>query len=129
MSSMTARRFARYALVGVATNATGYLLYLLITFWGVAPKTAMTLLYFVGAALGYFGNRKIAFRYSGSWQRSGVLYFLFHAGGYLINFMLLGVFVDIYGYPHQVVQFFAVGVVAVYLFLSLNYFVFKNPIQ
>lgn len=127
--SATVWRFMRYALVGVATNATGYLIYLMITFLGVAPKTAMSILYFVGAALGYIGNRKIAFRYSGSWRRSCALYILFHTGGYLINFMLLALLVDRHGYPHQLVQLFAVGIVAIYLFVTFNFFVFKSPAQ
>lgn len=124
--SATISRFLRYAIVGVSTNALGYLLYLLVTLMGLGPKTTMSILYFVGAALGYFGNRRWAFRYSGNIWRSSAGYFIFHAGGYCINLGLLFMFVDRLGYPHQVVQAGAILVVAAYLFVALNLVVFKR---
>jgi putative flippase GtrA len=122
----TILRFIRYAIVGVATNAAGYLLYLLVTFAGAEPRVAMSVLYVVGATLGYFSNRKWAFGHSGAISRSAMLYVLFHTGGYLINFTLLYVLVDKFGFPHQLVQAFAIAVVASYLFVALNLIVFRQ---
>lgn len=124
--SATMSRFLRYAIVGLSTNALGYLLYLLVTFMGLGPKTTMSMLYVVGAALGYMGNRRWAFRHSGSIWRSSAGYFIFHAGGYFINLGLLYLFVDRLDYPHQIVQAGAIVVVAAYLFVALNLIVFKR---
>lgn len=122
----TILRFMRYALVGVVTNVAGYVIYLLVTFAGAGPKATMSVLYVAGAALGFFGNRQWAFRDSGAIGSSALLYVLCHAGGYLINFALLHVFVDRLGYPHQFVQAVAIVVVALYLFAALNLVVFRH---
>ena len=115
----------RYGIVGVATNAAGYCVYLLITSTGASPKITMTALYLTGALLGFFGNRQWAFRHAGGMRRSAILYAIFHTGGYLIDFALLSVFVDGLGYPHQLVQAVAVVVVALYLFAAFNLVVFR----
>lgn len=125
IDSTIALRFIRYALVGLATNLAGYTVYLIITSLGVAPKTAMTALYFIGASLGYIGNRKWAFRYSGSVWRSALKYLAVHSGGYLLNFLMLHIFAEQLGLPHQLVQAAAIAVVASYLFVFFNFFVFK----
>ena len=119
-------RFFRYIVVGVVTNLSGYSVYLLITYLGVGPKTGMTLLYLTVATLGFIGNRKITFQHKGDWRRSAGAYVVVHAGGYLINLMLLAVLTDIYGYPHQLVQLLAGVVVALYLFFAFNYVVFRK---
>jgi len=126
MGSAAALRLVRYALIGVVTNCAGYSVYLLVTWLGVGPKIAMTALYVVGASLGYFGNRQWAFRYSGSVGRSSLLYLVFHAGGYLLNYLMLHIFADDLGFPHQIVQAVAVVLVAAYLFFAFNSFVFKT---
>lgn len=126
VSSTIALRFIRYALVGLATNLAGYMVYLLVTWLGVAPKSAMTVLYLVGASLGYFGNRQWAFRYSGSVWRSSLKYVAFHAGGYALNYLMLYIFADELGFPHQLVQAVAVVAIAGYLFVAFNLFVFKT---
>lgn len=122
----TVRRLVRYGLVGIATNLAGYALYLVVTHVGLGPKLTMTLLYVAGATFGYVGNRQWAFRHTGSVLHSSTGYVLAHAGGYLLNFALLHVFVDRLGYPHEIVQGFAILLVAGYLFLVLNLLVFKG---
>jgi len=105
------------------------MVYLLVTWLGVPPKIAMTVLYLVGASLGYIGNRQWAFSYGGSLWRSSMKYLVVHFGGYILTYSLLYIFVDEIGFPHQLVQAAAIIVVAIYLFLFLNFFVFRtqNP--
>ena len=116
----------RYGLVGIASNLSGYLVYILITYWGVEPKKTMTLLYIVGATIGYFGNRQWAFTHKGVVLTSGIRYFIAHFFGYLINFILLLMFVDRLGYSHQWVQAVVIIIVAGFLFLAFKYFVFSD---
>lgn len=116
----------RYGVVGAASNLTGYLVYLLITYWGVDPKWTMTLLYAVGASIGFIGNRQWAFAHKGALLSSGARYLVAHCCGYLINLCILLLFVDRMGYPHQWVQAAAVIVVAGFLFLAFRYFVFPK---
>lgn len=116
----------KYAVVGVASNLAGYLFYLLVTYLGAPPKLTMTLLYGVGATIGFFGNRKLTFAHEGSLLGAGVRYIIAHCFGYLINLTLLLVLVDKLGYPHQWVQAMAIFVVAPFLFLAFKFFVFRD---
>ena len=118
------RQFLRYALVGVFSNSVGYCAYLLITWWGGAPKTTMSVLYLLAASLGFLGNRLWAFSHRGNPLSSAVRYACAHLMGYGINLSLLMIFVDHLGYPHQLVQAAAIPVVAVFLFVCFRYFVF-----
>jgi putative flippase GtrA len=116
----------RYGMVGATSNLVGYCLFWLVAYFGVEPKMAMTILYFVGATIGYFGNRQWAFSHEGSLLRSGWRYFLAHTLGYSLNFLILLTYVDVLGYPYQVVQAAAVVVVAIFLFFTFRYFVFPK---
>ncbi|TBU92862.1 hypothetical protein DNJ95_12675 [Stutzerimonas kirkiae] len=116
----------RFAVLGVAFNAGGYMLYLLLTWLGVAPKLTVSLLYPLGALAGFLGNRKLTFSYRGSLFDSGLRYALAHTMGYALNLALLAVFADRLGYPHQWVQAVAVFVVAGFLFVAFKCFVFRH---
>ena len=120
------KQLFRYAFVGIVSNLTGYLVYLLVTYIGVTPKITMTLLYGVGAGIGYVGNRNFTFEHKGSMLGSSARYFKAHLLGYFINLAILIFLVDNCGYAHQWVQAVAVLVVAGFLFIAFKFFVFTN---
>ena len=97
----------------------------MITYLGIEPKSAMTLVYIAGVILGYIGHRNWTFGHKGAMLGSGARYFIAHLIGYLINFLILLTFVDKLGYAHQWVQAAAIIVVAMFLFLAFRYFVFR----
>lgn len=119
-------QLTRYAFVGIVSNLAGYLVYLLVTYLGATPKITITLLYGVGAAIGYIGNRNFTFAHKGSFLGAGVRYFIAHFFGYFINLIILIIFVDHVGYAHQWVQAVAIFVVAGFLFIAFKFFVFTN---
>jgi len=86
----------------------------------------MTVLYLVGAVLGYLGNRNFTFRSSEGIFGSGVKYIMAYGLGYFLNLAILAYFSDQLGYPHQWVQGIAIFVVAGFLFVAMRYFVFKG---
>jgi len=116
----------RYGVVGLATNLLLYLAYLIVTYLGMGPKQAMSLLYIAGVIIGFFGHRKWSFMHSGTVLGSSARYLIAHLLGYLINLILLFLMVDKFGYPHQWVQGGAILVVAGFLFVVFRYFVFSN---
>jgi putative flippase GtrA len=120
------KQLTRFAFVGIVTNFAGYLLYLLITRLGVAPKITMTILYAVGATMGYFSNRNFTFSDKGSLIGSGLRFLLAHLCGYCLNLFILIIFVDHFHYPDQWVQAIAILVVAGFLFIAFKFFVFTN---
>ena len=115
-----------YGLVGVVSNFAGYMIYLLLTYLGTTPKITMTFLYAVGATIGYIGNRNLTFVHKGSHLASGIRYVIAHLVGYSINLGILFVFVDEFGYAHQIVQAIAIFVVAAFLFVAFKFFVFTD---
>ncbi|MBF0460467.1 MAG: GtrA family protein [Magnetococcales bacterium] len=119
-------QLAHYFVVGILSNSVGYLMYLSATYLGATPKITMTLLYGVGAAIGFVGNRNLTFSYKGSLIRSGIRYIIVHCVGYVINLVILIVLVDRLGYPHQWIQAMAIFVVAGFLFLAFKFFVFTS---
>ena len=118
------KQLVRYVLVGIVSNSTGYLAYLLITYLGATPKITMSVLYGIGATIGYIGNRNFTFSYKGSLLGSSVRYFIAHFFGYFTNLIILIIFVDHFMYPHQWVQAIAIFIVASFLFLANKIFVF-----
>ncbi|MES2935163.1 MAG: GtrA family protein [Pseudomonadota bacterium] len=119
------RQLIRYGMVGIITNAIIYFVYLIMTCLGISPKISMTLLYLTGAMLGFIGHRKWSFTHEGDVSKSAFRYLIAHSLGYLVNFIILLIFVDRLGYSHQLVQATAIIVVAGFLFVTFRYFVFS----
>lgn len=120
------RQLIRYGMVGVASNLTMYFVYLIITYLGVEPKTAMTLVYITGASIGFVGHRKWTFAHRGNSASAALRYVPAHLLGYLLNLLILFIFVDRLGYAHQWVQAVAIIIVAGFLFIVFKYFVFRE---
>lgn len=126
MKIQRTRQIAKYIIIGLLSNATGYGVYLLLTHFSLSPKIAMTLLYFTSATLSFFANKKITFSHSGQLVETGLRYVIVQLIGYAINLAILMVFVDQFGYNHKIVQSIAILTVACYLFISLKLFVFRR---
>lgn len=118
-------QLVRYGLVGIVSNLSGYLIYLFITYWGGEPKLTMTLVYAIGATIGFFGNRQWAFAHKGNMREAAIRFCIAHSLGYLLNFLILYAFVDQLGYAHQWVQAVAIVVVAGFLFSLFRFYVFS----
>jgi putative flippase GtrA len=128
-SRKTLREFLSYTLIGLLTNVLGFSLYLLLTYsWG-SPKLTMTVLYLVGASISFFANRRFTFFHDGHIGVAGIHYILAQIAGYLINLGLLVLFVDWLHFPHQIVQAASIGIVAIFLFLMLRFFVFPHTLS
>ena len=123
---MSLIQLVRYGLIGVGLNASGYLIYLAVTALGLDPKLAVAIFYPIMAVASFLLNRRWTFQHKGSIPKAGVRYILAHVGGYLLNLLLLFVFVDVLGLDHRAVQGAAIFVVAGYLFISFKLFVFSR---
>lgn len=122
---MIVGQFVRYAVVGLASNLLLYLLYLVLTWFGMGPKLAMTLGYCVGTLQTFYVNR--AWTFGGSGGRWALArYATVTSLAYTIQWLLMWLFVDRLGYPHQLVQLVLIFVIAVFMFLGFRTFVFGN---
>lgn len=120
------KQLIKYSLVGVFSNIVIYFGYLLLTYCCMTPKKAMTLVYIVGAYIGFFGNRKWTFASSLSLTNLALRYIVTHIFGYALNLLILFFFVDCLGYSHWWIQAIAIIIVASFLFLIFKYLVFNE---
>ncbi|MBG6154501.1 putative flippase GtrA [Labrenzia sp. EL_159] len=120
------KQLLRYASVGLAANLIAYFVYLTLTYFSVEPKIAMTAIYISGLTASYLGNSRWTFTQSRSTLSTMIGYGCAHACGYAINFSLLYIFVDLYGFPHQIVQAVAIVIVACFLFVVFKTLVFSE---
>lgn len=118
-------QFFKFIVVGIGSNLILYCLYLFFTFFGITPKHAMTCLYVLGVAQTFIFNKKWTFRYLK--KGDGVLfrYLCSYLFGYVVNLTILYTMVDLHGFPHQIVQGFAIIFLSCTLFLLQKIWVFK----
>lgn len=117
----------RYAIVGLASNLIGYLLYLVLTSVGLGPKLAMSVLYAVGVLQTFVFNKNWSFGFNGAATPALVRYAAIYALGYVINFVILLWLVDKSGLPHQWVMAGLVVFMAVFFFAGQKFWVFRQP--
>lgn len=122
-------QLSRYAVVGLASNAVGYLLYLLLTYAGMGHKSAMSLLYVIGVVQTFYFNRSWSFNHQGMAHTAFIRYVIAYALGYLLNLALLWLAVDHLHMPHQGVQAAAIVLVALSLFMMHKYWVFAPSVR
>lgn len=116
----------RFAVVGLASNAVLYLVYLGMTTAGLGPKLAMSLVYGIGVAQTFLFNKRWTFNHSGRHDAALLRYLSLYAGGYLVNLLVLAWLVDGLAYPHQIVQGIMILALAGCFFLLQKFWVFKN---
>ena len=119
-------QLVRYGVVGLGSNALLYFGYLLLTSQGMGAKTAMTLLYALGVLQSFYFNRSWTFGHDGGVSVSFVKYVSCYAFGYVFNWTMLFLLVDLAGWPHQIVQAGLVLVTAGLLFVLQRYWVFAD---
>ena len=125
-SMSTGIEILRFGVVGLASNALLYLLYLATTAIGVEPKAAASLIYLVGVLLTFVLNKRWTFQHEGHVRRTAARYWVAYAFSYAANMVLLIIFVDIGGFDHRVVQGVLIAVIGLVLFALQKYWVFRT---
>lgn len=123
------QQFIRFAVVGLLSNAALFVLYLVLTRAGLTPAVAMSLAYAVGVLQTFALNRTWTFSYAGGSAAPFVRYLAAYGVGYLVNLLLLRVFVDQLGLAHQAVQGAAILLVAALVFVLQKHWVFRAAPQ
>ena len=118
----------RFGIVGLASNAVLYLLYLLLTTVGVGHKTAVMLLFAVGTLQTFVFNKRWTFGHRGLPHAFFVKYVTIYSLAYLLNLASLLLFVDHLDFPHQIVQGVMILIAALMLFLLQKFWVFRGVV-
>lgn len=116
----------RYVVVGASVNGAGYLAYLTLTWVGLSPRVAVTLLLPMSLWAAFQMHARVTF--SGSRRnRATALRFLAVAlTGYTLNLGLLTALVDGAGIPHQLAQLVSMGLIALVMFRLMRQAVFPD---
>ena len=117
--------FIRYAIVGLISNAIGYIIYIALTLVSFEPKLAMSLMYGLIVLQTFIFNKNWTFRFGGAGTPALVRYAASYLMGYVINLTSLVILVDQAGLPHKLVQGVTILGVAALLFLAQKYWVFR----
>jgi putative flippase GtrA len=115
--------------VGAATNALGFAIYVLFTRLGVSPVLTISVFYPVHISSAFYFNKKWSFNHHGRLSTSAVRFLIAYVGCYLLNVIVLKFFNGYCGYSHLIVQAIAILVIAVLLFLTQKYWVFSVQVS
>ena len=117
----------RYVAVGGSVNGAGYLAYLALTWFGLSPRLAVTVLLPLSLWAAYQFHGRVTFSGSGRDRATGVRFLIVSLTGYALNLALLTALVDGAGVPHQIAQLLSIGLIALVMFRLLRRVVFPNP--
>ena len=126
MSNRHFVQLLRYGIVGLSTNALGYLLYLGLTALGIGPKLAMSLLYMVGVLQTFVFNKAWTFAYAGNGTAAFRRHVILYVIGYGLQLSMLALLVDTLRWPHQWVMAGVVLLMAVFFFSGQKFWVFRQ---
>lgn len=118
-------QFIRYVLVGLTSNVTIYVCYLIMTRFGIGPKLAMSVLYFIGVFQTFVFNKKWTFRFKGPATPALMRYATVYTVCYIFQLLVLMLLVDLMGLPHQWVMGVLILFMALLLFIAQKFWVFR----
>ena len=115
--------------VGAVVNGLGFVLYLLLTYSLIEPKLAATICFVGGTSAGFILNRNWSFGDPTCMRQTLPRYVFAYAIAYTVNIVGLYVFVDVFGYLHQIVQLILALIIACGLFVAQKIWIFPSSSQ
>ena len=119
-------RAGRFVIVGLGSNATLYVGFLVITALGMEHKVAMTLCYIAGVILSFTLNRFWTFQSKGQQGTQFIRFIIVYFIGYIVNLIILILFVDFFEFTHQWIQLCAMFILVLYFFAAQRLWVFRT---
>lgn len=116
----------RYLTVGVVSNGLLYAAYLLITYLGMPPVVATSLLYVSGVGGTYLANRGWSFQSTRDHSEAAPRYLMAYGAGYGVQVATLSGLTYLLHVPHQFAQLCAMGGAAVTIYAGLKFWVFPD---
>jgi len=125
MSSLRLQSY-RFVVVGGVSNAVLYLCYLLVTWLGLAPPVAVSVMFILGALQTFLINKSWTFSIQGQNRAYLIRYISLYGVAYLFNLLILHVFVGWMALNHRFVQAVAIIVIGTLLFFIQRNWVFSS---
>ena len=122
-----ANQVGKFMFSGLATNASAYVVYMLLTASGMGHKTAMTLVFLGGMAMSYSMNKNWTFAFHGPHSQTFWRFSAAYAVAYVLNYSSMWLLVDRLGIPHYWVQAANLVVISALLFVAQKFWIFAAP--
>ena len=126
LDAASRRQFIRWALVGVVVNVIGYIAFLGMVYAGLHHQLAATAVFSIAVLVAYVANRSWSFEHQGGVTRSFVSYMVLYLLAWVLNMLVLFIFVDVMGFHHAPVQGICILVIAGLTFIGQRYWVFAS---
>jgi len=120
------KQFVSYVIIGLTANGLFFLCFAALTWLGLSPEAAISILYPVYVTLTFIFNKSWTFNHQGRISMSAIRYLIAYFCCYVLNVAELKLFVGYLGYSHLIVQAVVIPVNALLLFLAQKYWVFKT---
>ena len=117
--------FVRFGIVGLATNISAYIAYLILTVLSINPITAMSIIFAIALIVGFIAHSKYTFVQDRNTPQFLLKYLFVYAIVYAVNFLLLLLFTEFLEFPHQVIQAIAILICGLTLYKLQKNFVFN----
>lgn len=113
-----ARRFSRYGIVGLATNLSLYLIFVLLLRLGVSPVVSAGLCYCLGVGMSYLLNRRWTFGSNDGHGRDLPKFLLAYGVGFASTLLTISLLVS--WLPAELAQILNIGITAVVIYACLR---------
>ncbi|MHC8311052.1 GtrA family protein [Pseudomonas sp. GT1P32] len=125
-ASLGLLQFIKYYLVGALVNAGGYAAFLILIHQKIEAKLAASILYVIGALISFWLNRKLVFDSTIHIRTSLLRLLIMLMAGYVLNILMLYIFVDLYNAPAWLIQIASVVLVSVFFYLVNKFYVHES---
>ena len=120
--------FLRYVIVGVLANGMVLGIYFVFSVAvGFTPKLALALASAIAFGFSYAGNKLWSFGHRGGDIAPLVRYVICYLASFGLQWLILDIGNDFFGYPHGWVVVFGLGVATVFSFAAQRLWVFRMP--
>jgi putative flippase GtrA len=116
----------RFVAIGIKSNLLYYVIYAALSLVGIGPKTAVTIVFFVGIVYTFWFNKIFVFRRAGPAYSQMVRYLAIYFGAWLLNLVLLDILLTDFHVNRFIAQGILIVPFAVAIFLALKYVVFNR---
>ena len=116
----------RFVAIGIKSNLLYYVIYAALSVVSIGPKTAVTIVFFVGVVYTFWFNKMFVFRRAGPAYAQMVRYLAVYFGAWLLNLVLLDILLTNFHVNRFIAQGILIVPFAIAIFLALKYAVFNQ---
>lgn len=116
----------KFIFVGILNTVFGYSLFALLIYLQIFYLLALTISHLLATFNSYLWNRFFTFKSKNRIQKELVKFLIIYTSIYILNFLLLYIWVDLFNINPLISQLFILVLVTTISFLGQRYLVFKR---